>query len=138
MTTTRKASTKPAKPAKAAAKQASRRVRVVTAKSGQRKPASVVLGAVHASVAGLHRAGVVQLATMREFDALCLAPVLALAPSEIAALRRRERVSQPVFARYLNVSKSSVSQWEIGEKKPDGAALKLLDLVRRKGLDALA
>ena len=56
-------------------------------------------------------------------------------PASITAARK---VSQPVFARYLNVSKSSVSQWEIGEKKPDGAALNLLDLVRRKGLDALA
>lgn len=132
MTTARKSS----KPAQAV-KQAPRHVRAAGAGSGGRKPASEVLAAVHASVAGLHRAGVVKAATMREFDALCLTPVLPLAPAEIAALRRREKVSQPVFARYLNVSKSSVSQWEIGEKKPDGAALKLLDLVRRKGLEAL-
>lgn len=131
MTTIRKA-LKTAKPAKRA------QARVTTKKPGKRRPASAVLAAVHDSVAGLHRAGLVKAATMREFDALCLAPVVALAPSEIAALRRREKVSQPVFARYLNVSKSSVSQWEIGEKKPDGAALKLLDLVRRKGLEALA
>lgn len=111
---------------------------VAPARAARRTPASDVLAAVHASVAGLQRAGVVRAATMREFDALCLAPVLPLAPAEIAALRRREKVSQPVFARYLNVSKSSVVQWEIGERKPDGAALKLLDLVRRKGLQALA
>ena len=103
----------------------------------KRTPDSGILAAVHDGVAGLQRAGLVKPATMREFDALCLPPVVALAPAQIAALRRREKVSQPVFARYLNVSKSSVSQWEIGEKKPDGAALKLLDLVRRKGLDAL-
>ena len=103
----------------------------------KRTPDSRILAAVHDGVAGLQRAGLVKPATMREIDALCLPPVVALAPAQIAALRRREKVSQPVFARYLNVSKSSVSQWEIGEKKPDGAALKLLDLVRRKGLDAL-
>jgi putative transcriptional regulator len=126
---------KQAKPAKSSRPKPGRRA--VAGRAGQGKPASDVLASVHGAVAGLHRAGVVKAATMREFDALCLLPVLPLAPAEIAALRRREKVSQPVFARYLNVSKSSVSQWEIGEKKPDGAAAKLLDLVRRKGLGAL-
>ncbi len=74
---------------------------------------------------------------MREFDALCLKPVLPIKPRQIAELRRREKVSQPVFAKYLNVSKSSVCQWESGEKNPDGAALKLLDIVRRRGLQAI-
>lgn len=111
--------------------------RAMTKRLRKEKPASDLLAAVHATVAGLHRAGVVKAATMRDFDSLCLPPVATLAPAEIAALRRREKVSQPVFARYLNVSKSSVSQWEIGDKKPDGAALKLLDLVKRKGLQAL-
>ena len=101
------------------------------------KRKSRILDEMHETARGLHSAGRISKRRMGEFDALCLAPVVALAPAEIAALRRREHVSQPVFARYLNVSKSSVSQWEIGEKKPDGAALKLLDLVRRKGLAAL-
>ena len=135
MTTIRKA-TPPAKAPKGSQPLQGRVVAPVRA--ARRAPASDVLAAVHASVVGLQRAGVVRAATMREFDALCLAPVLPLAPAEIAALRLREKVSQPVFARYLNVSKSSVVQWEIGERKPNGAALKLLDLVRRKGLQALA
>jgi putative transcriptional regulator len=126
---------KQAKPAKSSLPNPD--LRAVAGRAGQGKPASDVLASVHGTVAGLHRAGVVKAATMRDFDALCLLPVLPLAPAEIAALRRREKVSQPVFARYLNVSKSSVSQWEIGEKKPDGAAEKLLDLVRRKGLGVL-
>ena len=134
MTAARKAA-KQGKPAASASRNT--RADVAVHSPGTRKAGSEVLASVHATVAGLRRAGVVKAATMREFDALCLAPVVALAPAEIAALRRREHVSQPVFARYLNVSKSSVSQWEIGEKKPDGAALKLLDLVRRKGLAAL-
>jgi putative transcriptional regulator len=53
-------------------------------------------------------------------------------------LREREQVSQPVFAHYLNVSKGIVSKWERGEKRPDGASLKLLNLVRTKGLKAIA
>ncbi len=103
-----------------------------------RKAPSAILAAIHETVDGLHREGLVSKATMREFDALCLTPVMALAPKEIAAIRKGERVSQPVFATYLNVDKSSVSKWERGEKKPDGAALKLLNLVKNKGLKALA
>jgi len=93
---------------------------------------------VHETASALHRAGLVDLATMREFDALCLTPVEKLSPDEIRGLRERERVSQPVFAHYLNVSKGIVSKWERGEKRPDGASLKLLNLVRSKGLKAIA
>ena len=99
---------------------------------------SDALAAVHETAAGLHRAGLLDTATMREFDALCLTPVQALSPQEIRALRERERVSQPVFAHYLNVSKGVVSKWERGEKRPDGPSLKLLNLVRAKGLKAIA
>jgi len=49
-----------------------------------------------------------------------------------------QQVSQPVFARYLNVSKNLVSDWERGKKKPGGPALRLLSIIRRKGLDAIA
>jgi putative transcriptional regulator len=75
---------------------------------------------------------------MREFDALCPAPVEPLSPLEIRAIREREQVSQPVFAHYLNVRKDAISKWERGEKKPDGPSLKLLNLVKAKGLKAIA
>ena len=75
---------------------------------------------------------------MRGFDEACLAPVPALEPGEIRAIRERERVSQPVFARYLNVSKNLVSDWERGAKRPGGPALRLLTLVRERGLQAIA
>ena len=99
---------------------------------------SGILGTVHRTAAGLHRAGVIDKATMREFDALCLTPVSPMAPEEIRALREREQVSQPVFARYLNVRKDAVSKWERGEKRPDGPSLKLLNLVKTKGLQSIA
>ncbi len=102
------------------------------------KPDSDILATVHESVAGLHKIGLVDKATMREFDALCLTPVEPMAPQEIKALREREQVSQPVFARYLNVRRDAVSKWERGEKRPDGPSLKLLNLVRTKGLQAIA
>ncbi len=97
-----------------------------------------LLGAVHKTAAGLQRVGVIDKATMREFDALCLAPVSPMRPEEIRALREREQVSQPVFASYLNVRRDAVSKWERGEKRPDGPSLKLLNLVKAKGLKAIA
>ncbi len=102
------------------------------------KPGSDILAVVHETVSGLHKAGVVDQATMRDFDALCLTAVEALSPTEIRALREREQVSQAVFSRYLNVRKDAVSKWERGEKRPDGPSLKLLNLVKTKGLAAIA
>ncbi len=99
---------------------------------------SGILASVHKTVAGLHAAGLADKATMREFDALCLSPVEPLSPTEIRALREREQVSQPVFAHYLNVRKDAVSKWERGEIRPDGPSLKLLNLVKAKGLGAIA
>jgi putative transcriptional regulator len=97
-----------------------------------------ILRSVHQTATGLHKAHVIDKATMREFDALCLTPVESMSPGEIRALREREQVSQPVFASYLNVRKDAVSKWERGEKRPDGPSLKLLNLVRAKGLRAIA
>ena len=86
----------------------------------------------------LHDIGAVDKQTMREFDEACLTPVHVLAPEEIKALRKRERISQPVFARYLNVSKNLVSDWERGVKKPGGPALRLMTVIQKKGLEAIA
>lgn len=99
---------------------------------------SGVLASVHKTAAGLCAAGLIDKETMREFDVLCLMKVEPMTPDEIRALRERERVSQPVFAAYLNVRKDAVSKWERGEKRPDGPSLKLLNLVRSKGLSAIA
>ncbi len=103
-----------------------------------RKAEGGILASVRKTVAGLHKAGLADKATMRAFDALCLAPIEPLAPDEIRALREREQVSQPVFAHYLNVRKDAVSKWERGEKRPDGPSLKLLNLVKAKGLKWIA
>jgi putative transcriptional regulator len=104
----------------------------------RRKAESAILHSVHEAATGLLAAGLIDKATMREFNAMCLAPVEALTPQEIRALREREKVSQPVFAHYLNVRKDAVSKWERGEKRPDGPSLKLLNLVKNKGLQAIA
>jgi len=99
---------------------------------------SDALAAVHETAQGLHDAGVVDKRTMKAFDAMCLTPVAVLSPEDIRAIRLREKASQAVFARYLNVTAGLVSQWERGEKHPRGASLKLLTLVARKGLRAVA
>ncbi len=99
---------------------------------------SDALAAVHETALGLTDAGVMAKRTMRAFDEMCLTPVEAMTPEEIRALRMRENASQAVFARYLNVTASLVSQWERGEKRPRGASLKLLALVDKNGLGAVA
>jgi len=99
---------------------------------------SDVLASVHEAAADLAKAGLVDKATMRAFDAGCLTTVEPLTPADIKSIREREHVSQAVFAAYLHVTTSLVSKWERGDKKPQGASLKLLNLVKRKGLDAVA
>jgi putative transcriptional regulator len=98
---------------------------------------SEAMAAVHEMVEGLHRAGSIDKRTMREFDDACLGPSPLLGPEEIRAIREAEQVSQPVFARYLNVSRNLVSDWERGAKRPGGPALRLLSIVKRKGLEAI-
>ena len=97
-----------------------------------------MLASVHETAEGLTGVGVMSKQTMREFDELCLTPVRPLTPEEIRDIREREGASQAVFARYLNVTTGLVSQWERGEKHPQGASLKLLALVAKNGLNGVA
>ena len=99
---------------------------------------SRAMASIHETADGLHAAGVMDRRTMRRFDSACLTSVRPLTGAEIRALREREGASQAVFARHLNVTKGLVSQWERGEKSPSGAALKLLSIIRKKGLEVVA
>ena len=99
---------------------------------------SEAFAAIHETMDSLHRIGAIDKMTMRDFDTACLAPATEIKPEDIRDLREREHVSQPVFAVYLNVSKNLVSDWERGIKKPGGPALRLLNIVQKHGLDALA
>lgn len=99
---------------------------------------SNILDSVHESARALRDAEVMDARTMREFDELCLTPPRVYTGAELKALRERLRVSQPVLATYIGVTKSTVAQWEQGTKKPRGPALRLLNLADRKGLDAIA
>jgi putative transcriptional regulator len=101
------------------------------------KKPSRILAEVHKAARDLHDAGGIEALTMRRFDALCLPPVRHYTPADIRRIRKRANVSQAVFAAVLNVGKATVAAWEQGGKEPSGPALKLLDLVERKGLSAL-
>ena len=95
------------------------------------------LEAVHEMANGLYDAGIIDATTMREFDVMCLPKVKVLTPAEIKQIRLKEKISQAVFAAYLNITTSTVKQWEIGEKHPRGTSLKLLNLVHDKGIEIL-
>jgi putative transcriptional regulator len=101
------------------------------------KETSRILGAVHETARDLHGAGFISKRRMKEYDALCLVPVPDYSGETIRALRERHKISQAVLASILNTSLSTVRQWEIGEKHPSGPSLKLLNLLDRKGLEAL-
>jgi putative transcriptional regulator len=91
------------------------------------KARSAILGAVHETAEDLHKAGFIDMRRMRHYDALCLTPVPEYSSDSIKA----------VLASVLNTSLFTVRQWEIGHKHPSGPSAKLLDLLDRKGLEAL-
>lgn len=101
------------------------------------KRPSRILAEVHDAARDLHSAGAIDAVTMRRFDVLCLPPVRRYSAADIRRIRQDAHVSQAVFAAVLNVGKATVAAWEQGGKAPSGPALKLLDLVERKGLSAL-
>jgi putative transcriptional regulator len=103
-----------------------------------KKYRSEAYAAIHETMEALHEIGAIDKQTMREFDETCLMPALPMPPERIRALREREHLSQPIFALYLNVSKNLVSDWERGVKKPGGPALRLLTVVEKSGIQAIA
>jgi putative transcriptional regulator len=94
--------------------------------------------AIHTSASALLKIGAINKATMRSFDDNCLAVPVDIQPQQIKKLRELNHVSQPIFARYLNTSESTVQKWETGAKRPSGMALKLLAVVQKHGLVVLA
>ena len=101
------------------------------------KVKSPILEAVHETAGDLHRLGFIDQRKMRKFDLLCINPVPEFDRERIRALRERYKLSQAVLASVLNTSVSTVRQWELGGKNPSGPSQKLLDLLERKGIEAL-
>lgn len=101
------------------------------------KRKSRILSEMHETALGLHSAGIISKRRMSEFDALCHLDVHNMPPPQIKLLREQINLSQAVFAAVLNTSVSTVQKWEVGEKKPSGPSLKLLNLIERKGLESV-
>ncbi len=101
------------------------------------KARSRILEAVHASARDLHRLGFIDKRKMRKYDMLCLEPVQDYNAAKVKALRERLNLSQAVLASVLNTSTSTVRKWEVGDKRPSGPSQKLLDIIERKGLEAV-
>lgn len=101
------------------------------------KAKSRILEAVHETANDLHRLGFIDKRKMQKYDALCMEPVPEYDAAKIRALRKELHMSQAVLAAVLNTSVSTVRKWEIGDKKPSGPSLKLLNLIERKGLEAV-
>ena len=99
---------------------------------------SDAFASIHQSAKALHKVGAISKTTLREFDDACLSVPEVFEPKDIKRLREQNQVSQPIFARYLNTTESTVQKWEAGAKRPSGTALKLLSVVQKHGLEVLA
>jgi putative transcriptional regulator len=109
-----------------------------TPKAAAKSYRSAAFAAIHEAAEGLHKVGMIDSTTMREFDQECLTPIIKLSPDAIRKIRIRAAISQAVFAAHLNVTTGVVSKWERGEKQPRGPAAKLLSLAAKRGIAAIA
>lgn len=98
---------------------------------------SEILKMAHDMALDLHEVGALDALTLRKMDLLCLPPKRTFTAEDIRRIRAATKMSQPVFAALLNVGRTTVAQWEQGRKRPGGSAVRLLDLIDRKGVDAI-
>jgi putative transcriptional regulator len=99
---------------------------------------SAIFESVHETAKGLYAGGAIDKVTMSQYDLLCLKPAETYDSERIKTLRERLNLSQAVLAAALNISLSTVRQWEQGVKKPSGAAQKLMTLLDHKGLEGVS
>jgi putative transcriptional regulator len=89
------------------------------------------------TVKDLNKSGVIDEITMRNIGSLCVPDVHEYTPEQIIIIRKKFKLSQAALASIFNISPSTVQKWEQGNKKPTGASQKLLNIIERKGLQAL-
>jgi putative transcriptional regulator len=107
----------------------------------KRKP-SRLTKALLETAAGMRKADLLDRAayekiTMRHLGAQNVPKVASISAGQIRAMREQANMSQAVFARCLNLTVGYVSQLERGAKRPTGAALALLDVIKRKGIEGI-
>ena len=97
---------------------------------------SIAKSIIH-TIKDLNKSGLVDEITMKNIEKLCLPEVKEYSPEQIVSIRKKLKLSQTALACIFNISPSTVQKWEGGRKKPTGASRKLLDIIERKGIDAL-
>ncbi|MGP1614025.1 MAG: helix-turn-helix domain-containing protein [Pollutimonas bauzanensis] len=98
---------------------------------------SKIIESLRSDLAALHDIGAVGKVTMRNFDAISPPPLREFSAADIKRLREKLKFSQPVFAHHLHTTASTVRKWEQGDTHPAGPALKLLNVIADKGLEAI-
>jgi len=63
--------------------------------------------------------------------------LLTYSPNEIKALRKKHNLTQTALAKLINTNHATISKWESGEKILRGPALKLLNLLDKRGVEFL-
>lgn len=96
-----------------------------------------IIDSITNTVHDLNKSGLVDDITMKNIANLCIPEVQEYSPQKIASIRKKLSLSQAALASIFNISLSTVQKWEQGNKKPAGASKKLLDIIERKGLEAL-
>jgi putative transcriptional regulator len=98
---------------------------------------SKALKNMHDLAKDLHEVGAMDSITMKVMDNLCLPEARQFSQDDVRKIRNETKMSQPVFATVIGVSASAIAQWERGAKKPGGSSLRLLDIIDRKGVEAV-
>jgi putative transcriptional regulator len=106
------------------------------------KKNSRIVEAILDAAGDLHRLGMMDDEEYKKITVRHLGPQAPLtakpiSSKEIRKMRERANLSQAAFARSLNLSVGYISQLERGTKQPKGPALALLNVIRRKGFEAI-
>ena len=108
----------------------------------KKKNRSALTNALLETAEGMRKSGLLDRTTYQKITLRHLGPEVApkaapISGAQIRKLRERARMSQAVFAQHLNLTVGYISQLERGAKQPTGATLALLNVIRRKGMEAI-
>ena len=108
----------------------------------KKKKTSRLAEALVETAGDMHKVGLLDQAgydkiTMRHLGMAGVPKLAPITATQIRAMRERANLSQAMFAHYLNLTADYVSKLECGTKRPTGAALALLNVIKRKGIAAL-
>ena len=99
--------------------------------------AMTILDTVHETASDLSELGFINKRKMDQYDILCQTDLPDYDSVRIKSIRKKLKMSQTVLASAMNLSPSTIRQWEQGIKHPSGAARKLLSIIEARGIDAL-